>query len=645
MIKLQNGLVIDSTQNLKDNLYALLEHNGPIALDLETTGLDTFNDEIVGISISDGSLNFYISLLSENKSDLMLVFKDFIETKIENRLWIIQNLKFDYKFLKNKGVNLLFNNNKIYDTKLASYIHNSSLSSSLKNQAARILGVQMTTFESLFSHPDVNKYIEGKASNLVPLTKMTKRGEKPLTEKQKAKALHQAASNLKDSMTIKDIPIEITAKYSIDDAIYTYQLYKYYTNIKDEKFEKLVDLENKLAVVLSDMEIDGVKVDKNFLRQFDSKVSLELNKITEEIRLLTDDPDLNINSTIQLGKFLFDTLKIPYKGKMTAAGKYKTDTKKLEEIKSKDKTGFVSKILEYRQLSKIKETYVSNLLEMPDVNSILHCQFNQSKTATGRLSSSDPNLQNIPTKTEMGKEIRKSFISRFDSGIILTADYSQIELRILAHLCQDPHLIKAFKNGEDIHKRTASEVFNIPIEDVTTEQRYKCKTLNFALLYQQGPSSTAQQLGISYEEAKDLMYKYFSKFTTLKPYFNKLIMFAKKHGYIETMYGRRRYFSDINSNVEFLAKEEERACCNMPIQGSAADILKIGMIAVSDRMRKENMKSVLVLNVHDEIVCDVFPDELDKMKLIMKTEMELFQPLSVPLIVNLNSGVNYYEAK
>ena len=339
---------------------------------------------------------------------------------------------------------------------------------------------------------------------------------------------------------------------------------------------------------------------------------------------------------------MFEKLGLENEGKITKSGQYSTDARTLETLTHHDKTGIIQNILDYRQLSKLISTYTDSLPEQINKKSgNIHCDFNQTITSTGRLSSSNPNLQNIPIRSELGRKIRKAFTTSFENGYLLSADYSQIELRILAHMSEDPVLVKAFKASEDIHKRTAMEIYGVPENDVTSDMRSHGKTLNFALIYQQGAFATARQLDISQKEAQEFINKYFESFKKVKPFFENLLEEVREKGYTETIYGRRRYFKNLNVRNKALQREDERAACNAPLQGTAADIMKLAMIKLYKKLKE--YKSKLILQVHDELVLDVHPKEKNEIETLVKEAMELGQPLKVPLVVNLAWGKNWYE--
>ncbi|AND85722.1 DNA polymerase I [Clostridium tyrobutyricum] len=407
-------------------------------------------------------------------------------------------------------------------------------------------------------------------------------------------------------------------------------------NMKD----LLYKIELPLTRVLSSMECEGFRVDLDKLNELGEKFKIEIEKVKTEIYALSEE-EFNINSPKQLGKILFEKLDLPVI-KKTKTG-YSTNAQVLEKLI--DKSPIIEKIIYYRQLTKIYSTYIEGLKSVIDDDGKIHSNFNQTVTATGRLSSTEPNLQNIPIKYEMGKEIRKVFIPENDDCIILSADYSQIELRVLAHIADDENLINAFKHHSDIHTKTASEVFNIPIDKVTKTQRSNAKAVNFGIIYGIGDFSLAKDLHISRAEAKNYIETYLERYPNVRKYMEDIVDMAKNQGYVTTIMNRRRAIKEIRSSNKIVRSLGERLAMNTPIQGSAADIIKIAMINVYNKLREKNLKSKVILQVHDELILNLFKDELDVVRNIVKTEMENAVSLKVPLEVDINSGDNWYEIK
>ena len=403
-------------------------------------------------------------------------------------------------------------------------------------------------------------------------------------------------------------------------------------------------MEEPLAKVLLQMERDGVKVDMAQLRVFADGLRKELTERETLIRELADDPQLNISSPRQVGEVLFDKLQLDPKAKKTGSKtQYSTDEATLVAIA--DRHPIVNEILEFRAVKKLLSTYIEPFPSyISQVDGRVHTTFNQALTATGRLSSSNPNLQNIPVRTERGKEIRKAFVPGTPEGVIVSADYSQIELRIMAHLSCDAHLIQAFRDGVDVHAATAAKIFGIPVSEVTREQRSMAKTANFGIMYGISSFGLAQRLHLSRTAAKELIDGYFASFPAIRSFIDDSISFARENGYVETLFGRRRYLPDIeahNANVRALA---ERNAVNAPIQGTSADIIKLAMIGVADRLREEGLRSRMVLQIHDELVFDALPEEVPALKALVKDVMENVIKLSVPLTVECSAGANWLEA-
>jgi DNA polymerase-1 len=387
-----------------------------------------------------------------------------------------------------------------------------------------------------------------------------------------------------------------------------------------------------------------VRLDTAQLRKYASGLAVELNEIQERIREMADEPGLNILSPKQIGVLLFEKLKLDPKMKPKGAkSSYPTDEDTLSSLA--DRHPIINEILEYRGIRKLLSTYIEPFPGyISPADGKVHTSFNQALTATGRLSSSKPNLQNIPIRTERGKEIRKAFIPSRPDGIIVSADYSQIELRIMAHLSCDTHLIKAFRAGEDVHAMTAAKIFGIDISEVTAEQRRIAKTANFGIMYGISSFGLSQRLKIGRAEAKKIIDDYFSNFPAISTYINDTVAAARETGYVETIFGRRRYLPDITSRNATVRALAERNAVNAPIQGTSADIIKMAMINVDRRLKEEHLQSRMILQIHDELVFDSIPSEAETLKKIVKEEMENVIRLSVPLTVECNYGNNWLEA-
>lgn len=432
-------------------------------------------------------------------------------------------------------------------------------------------------------------------------------------------------------------------KEDISAYIYVYVINQLYRVLKDKMQETdtlnlFNEIEMPLVEVLADMQYQGMYVDKEELTIYGNELKNKITILTNEIYELSGE-EFNINSTKQLGEVLFEKMKLPVI-KKTKTG-YSTDSDALEKLKNTHPV--IEKILEYRQLVKLNSTYVEGMI--PYINQKtgrIHSSFHQTVTATGRISSSEPNLQNIPTRFELGKKLRKVFEPQNDC-IYVDADYSQIELRILAHISEDENMIHAFNNGEDIHAQAASKVLNIPIEEVTKDERAKAKAVNFGIVYGISDFGLAEQIGVSRKQAKEYISQYLEKYSGIKEFMDTVVEDAKQKGYVETLYHRRRYVPELKSNNYMVRQFGARVAMNTPIQGTAADIMKIAMINVFNKLK--NMKSKLILQVHDELLIEAFPDELEEVRKILKSEMENVIKLKVPLIAELSEGNNWYEAK
>ena len=426
--------------------------------------------------------------------------------------------------------------------------------------------------------------------------------------------------------------------------IYAYTIYKLY-NVLTQKMKEAgsIDLFNKIEMplteVLASMQYDGIYIDKQELLDFGKELQEKIDILTQEIYELTGE-EFNINSTKQLGEILFEKLKLTVK-KKTKTG-YSTDVDVLEKIKYEHPV--IEKILEYRQLQKLNSTYVEGLIPYIDETGRIHSKFHQTVTTTGRISSTDPNLQNIPTRMELGRKLRKVF--KPEQGyIFVDADYSQIELRVLAHISEDKNMIEAFCNNEDIHAQAASKVFNIPLEEVTKEERTKAKAVNFGIVYGISEFGLGEQLGVSRKKAKEYIEQYLDKYSGIKEFMTNIVEETKEKGYVETLYHRRRYVPELKSNNYMVRQFGGRVAMNTPIQGTAADIMKIAMINVYNKLKENNLKSKLIVQVHDEILVETLESEKEQVKQIVKEEMENVIKLKVPLLAEVEEGHNWYEAK
>ena len=429
------------------------------------------------------------------------------------------------------------------------------------------------------------------------------------------------------------------------NTMYAYCISKLYEKMlkklnEDNSISLLENIEMPLVKVLADMQYNGIYVDKQELIDYGNTIKQQIEDLTKQIYELAGE-EFNINSPKQLGEILFEKLSLPSVKKKKNG--YSTDVDVLEKIKSEHP--IIEKILEYRSLMKLNSTYVEGLL--PYINEIdnkIHSYFHQTVTATGRISSTEPNLQNIPTRLELGKRIRKAFKPQ-QGYIFLDADYSQIELRILAHISQDKHMIEAFRKDEDIHKQAASKVLNIPIEEVTKEERSKAKAVNFGIVYGISDFGLAEQIGVTRKKAKEYIEQYLEKYNGIKNFMEEIVEEAKEKGYVETLFHRRRYIPEIKSNSYVVRQFGNRAAMNTPIQGTAADIMKIAMIEVFNKLSTNGLKSKIVLQVHDELIIETLEEEKEQVKKILQDSMENAAKLEIPLKVELSEAKNWYEAK
>jgi DNA polymerase-1 len=578
-----------------------LEKQISVCFDTETTGLDALNAELVGIAFSyEKGKGFYVPFPEdqEEANSLLQKFIPFFEN--ENIEKIGQNLKYDLKILSNYGVSV---KGKLFDTMIAHYLINPDMRHNMDILSETYLKYAPKPIDALIG----------------------KKG--------------------KNQKSMRDVALEEVKEYAVEDADITLQLKEIFSPILEKaETKKLFDeIEIPLVEVLAAMEKEGINLDVPFLNLLSTDLAAESTILEQKIYEIAGET-FNLASPKQLGDILFDKLKIGgAKPKKTKTGQYATGEEVLSYL-AKDHE-IISSILEWRQLVKLQNTYVDALPNQVDAKTgRVHTDYMQTVAATGRLSSNNPNLQNIPIRTERGKQIRKAFIARDANHTLLAADYSQIELRIIAALSGEDNMIKAFQNGEDIHKSTASKVFNIPLEEVTKEQRSNAKTVNFGIIYGVSAFGLSNQTDLSRSESAELIEAYYKTYPKLKAYMSEQVDFARDNGYVQTVLGRRRYLKDINSANAMVRGGAERNAVNAPIQGSAADIIKIAMINIHKRLIAENWQSKMLLQVHDELVFDVHNSELEKIQPMIKYEMENAFKLEVPLIVDLGSGKNWLEA-
>ncbi|MGA1226349.1 MAG: DNA polymerase I [Tamlana sp.] len=571
-----------------------------VCFDTETTGLNPLTAELVGISFSwEIGKGFYVPF-PENKDEAQALIEElrpFFEA--ENIQKIGQNLKYDIKVLAKYNIEV---KEPLFDTMLAHYLINPDMRHNMDVLSETYLNYTPISIETL---------IGKKGKNQLPM---------------------------------RDVSLEKQTEYAVEDADITLQLKEHFEKeLGEANTKKLFDeIEIPLLRVLAAMELEGINLDKDFLNSLSEQLNTDIANLEKSIYEAAGE-EFNIASPKQLGEILFDKMKLVDKPKKTKTGQYSTAEDVLSYL-AKDHE-IIRNILEFRGLSKLKSTYVDALpLQVEEATGRVHTDYMQTVAATGRLSSNNPNLQNIPIRTERGRQVRKAFIPRNEDYTLLAADYSQIELRIIAALSEEETMIEAFKHGEDIHASTASKVFNVPIEEVTREQRSNAKTVNFGIIYGVSAFGLSNQTDLSRSEAKELIDTYYETYPKLKKYISKQVDFARDHGYVQTVLGRRRYLKDINSRNAVVRGAAERNAVNAPIQGSAADIIKIAMINIYKKLETGNYKTKMLLQVHDELVFDVFKPELEEISKVIKTEMENAFKLSVPLDVEIGVGDNWLEA-
>ncbi len=589
------------TAEKRKELIALMSQQNSFAFDTETESLDSHDTDIIGLSVSWKPGEAWFVPFPKNPDAAKAIaqeFKSVFENeKIEK---VGHNIKFDWQIVRLYDVDV---RGPVYDTMVAHYVSTADVRHKMDMMSEAYLGYKPIPIYDFIGKP-------GK--------------------KQKA---------------MRDAPITLLTDYACEDADITLQLRSVTDKMaQDVKATKLLsEIEFPLIHVLADMECKGVKIDVDFLRAYSKEMNGQLIEIRDQIYKLAGN-EFNLDSPKQLGPILFEQLGIEYPGKKTKTGQYSTAEDVLSLVLRDHE--IIPLIQEYRELTKLKSTYVDSLPELINPRTgRIHTTFNQTIAATGRLSSINPNLQNIPIRTDRGREIRKAFVAEGSENVILSADYSQIELRIIAHITQDVGMLTAFQNGEDIHATTAAKVFGVSLKDVNSDMRRKAKAVNFGLAYGQSAFGLAQNLAITRTEAKDIIDSYFEKFPGIKQYMTDTVNFARKQGYIETLMGRRRYLRDITSKNWTVRAQAERNAINSPIQGSAADMIKIAMIRIHKAMLKEGLKANMILQVHDELVFEVPRDEVEILKPLIAEGMKNAIPdLRVPIVVDMGVGANWLEA-
>ena len=590
---------IESFEELK-LLVEKMMNQEIVAFDTETEGLNALETDIVGISFSwQKGIGYYLPIknnkLAHEKS--FEILRPFFEsTEI---IKVGHNIKFDIQVLHKYNVKV---SSPIYDTMVAHYLINPDMRHNLDTLSESYLNYSPISIESLIG----------------------KKG--------------------KNQISMRDVSIDKITDYASEDADITLQLKSVFDKeIEVNNLGKIFyDIEIPMINVLSEMETEGIKIDTSYLEKLDKEFEEDLEKLKKEIFKKSGE-EFNLNSPKQLGEILFDKLKLVSKPKKTKTGQYSTSEEVLSSLANDHK--IIEDILEWRSLDKLQNTYVKSLPnEVSSLTNRVHSSFNQTVTTTGRLSSNNPNLQNIPIRTANGQKIRRAFIPRGSDYILMAADYSQIELRVIASMSNEENMIDAFVNNQDIHTMTASKIYNVDPENVTREQRGNAKTVNFGIIYGVSAFGLSQQTDLNRSESKVMIDNYFLNYPGLKKYMSDQIDFARNNGYVETIMGRRRYLQNINSQNNMLRSSSERNAINATIQGSAADIIKIAMININSELKKLSLKSKMLLQVHDELVFDVHKSEKDQIKDIVKTTMESAVKLKVPLKIDLEFGKNWLEA-
>ncbi len=591
-----------STDEEITTLIAQLEQQREVAFDTETTDIDANLADIVGMSFCwDKGTAYYVPLPVERTEVLAIMerFRPLFEK--ENITWIGQNLKYDMLMLKWYGFELKGN---MYDTMLAHYVIDPDGKRSMDMLSAKYLSYQPVSIETLIG----------------------KKG--------------------KGQLSMRDAPLEQVKEYAAEDADVTLQLKEVFEPLLDEKEVRNVfaQVENPLVPVLLDMEFEGVNLDFQFLNDYSKDLEKDIKAVESSIYAHAG-VNFNIGSPKQLGEILFEMMKIDAGQKKTKTGQYATGEDVLQKLRHKH--NIVEEILTYRELTKLKSTYVDSLPGLINPRTgRLHTSYNQAVAVTGRLSSNNPNLQNIPIRTERGREIRKAFIARDANHILVSADYSQIELRIVAAVSGDENMAQAFRENKDIHTATAAKVYGVAESEVTGDMRRAAKAVNFGIIYGQSAFGLSENIGVSRTEAKTIIDNYFAQYPAVKLYMDRSINFAKEHGYVETVMGRKRWLKDIYSANFTVRGYAERNAINMPIQGTAADMIKLAMITIHKELKKSGLGAKMILQVHDELVFDVPVNELEDVKPIIKRCMEgaMELPFGVPLHVETGHGHNWLQA-
>ena len=591
---------IVDTEEKRAELGRFLSNQEFFAFDTETDALDPLRAKLVGFSFSVTEGEAWYVPVPEGDEEAMAVVAHFSPALQDAKIQKIgQNIKYDILVMRRYGVKVA---GALWDTMIAHYLLNPELHHGMDYLAETYLHYHTKPIEELIGP-------KGKGQ-----------------------------------LSMRQVALPVIAEYAAEDADITLRLKHYFApKLEQEELLPLFrDIEMPLVYVLADMEATGVTLDTEALRQSSEVLTAQLSEIEQEIYEMAD-MTFNINSTRQVGEVLFDRLKLNEKAKKTKTGYYSTSEDVLEKLRGKHP--IVERLLAYRGLKKLLSTYIDALPALIHAETgKIHTSFNQAVTATGRLSSTNPNLQNIPVRDELGREIRKAFIPDNDDCLFFSADYSQIELRIMAHLSGDPHMIEAFRSGADIHAATAAKIYGVPIEEVTSDMRRKAKTANFGIIYGISVFGLAERLGISRSESKELIDGYFKTYPRIREYMDESIEVARKQGYVETIFKRKRFLPDIHSHNAVVRGYAERNAINAPIQGSAADVIKLAMVRIFQRFEDEGLRSKMILQVHDELNFNVYRNEAERVKQIVLEEMERVMPLRVPLIADCGEGKNWLEA-
>ncbi len=592
--------LIDTQDKIKD-LVGQLSMQKEFSFDTETTNIDANIAELVGLVFSVKEKEaFYVPIPPDREEALKICshFKGVLEDKRIRKIG--QNIKYDALMMKWYGIEM---DGVYFDTMIVHYLSEPDLRHKLDYLAEAYLDYKMIPITDIIGKPG------------------------------------------KKQITMRQVPLEKVVEYAGEDADITLRLKPVLEEMikENDMLDLYYSIEAPLIKVLTDIEFTGVRINSDFLKSYSEVLDKEIIGIRQKIYDIAG-VEFNISSPSQVGEVLFDKMQIPYRWKKTATGKYSTDVEKLTELSKEYE--IVEKILEYRKYTKLKSTYVDALPQMinPKTGRV-HSNFNQARAATGRLSSDKPNLQNIPIRDEAGREIRKAFEPRNADYILLAADYSQIELRLIAEMSKDEAMMEAFINGNDFHRATASKVFGVPYDEVTPDQRRTAKTVNFSITYGAGALNLSRQLDITRKEASEIIKEYFKQFPGLKKYMDDTVAFAREKGYVKTLLGRRRNLRDINSRNGMMRSNAERMAVNTPIQGTAADMIKIAMVNIFREFNDKKLKTKMIMQVHDELVFDVYRPELEEVKQIVDNKMRTAIPgLKVPILVSMGTGENWLEA-